>query len=124
MKTNKQRPLIASRLFNRLALIGMAATACLITPRANAADIDYVLTAPTDPVKPGHVFEFDVTVRNLTAVSQPVTLSFTVPEGTTYGSHGAGTPESYGFGDVAAGASETAQLRFTVVGAPPPPDET
>jgi hypothetical protein len=56
MKTNKQRPLIASRLFNRLALIGMAATACLITAQASAAvDIDYVLTAPTDPVKPGHV---------------------------------------------------------------------
>ena len=89
-----------------------------------AAEIDYALTAPIDPVKPGHIFEFDVTVRNLSTSVKTITLDFTVPEFTTYGGHVAGTPESISFFSVAPGVSESAQLRFMVVGAPPPPDGT
>ena len=126
MKNNKQRPSIASRLFNRLALIGMAATACLITAQANAAvDIDYVLTAPIDPVKPGHVLEFDVTVRNLSASSQTVTVSFTVPDFTTYNGIPAGMAASYSFFTVLAGTTETAKLLLVVSGGnQTPPDGT
>ena len=56
----------------------------------SAPTIDYVVTAPTDPVKPGQVLEFDVTVRNLSASSQTVTVNFTVPEFTTYSGSPAG----------------------------------
>ena len=73
---------------------------------------EYTLTATSEMVAPGHVAEYDLTVRNLAATTQFVTVFFTVPEFTTYGSHGGGAPESYGFGDVAPGASETAQAVF------------
>jgi hypothetical protein len=83
----------------------------------------YRLTATPDPVAPGHVLEYDATVTNLTAGDQFVTLDFTVPEFTTYGGLGAGTPRSYSFGSVAPGASETAKLFFNVLASgPTPPD--
>ena len=41
--------------------------------------------------------EFDVTVRNLSASSQTVTVSFTVPEFTTYDGSPAGTAEATAF---------------------------
>jgi uncharacterized repeat protein (TIGR01451 family) len=85
----------------------------------------YVLTATPDPVAPGHVLEFDATVTNLTAGSQSVVLNFTVPEYTTYGALGAGNAASYNFGYIPAGQSETAKLRFAVVGSGNiPPDGT
>jgi hypothetical protein len=76
----------------------------------------YSITATPDPVAPGQVLEYDVTVTNLTAGSQSVRADFTVPEYTTYGSLIGGSFTYYDFGPVAAGASETAQLLFTVVG--------
>ena len=85
----------------------------------------YVLTATPDPVAPGHVLEFDATVTNLTAGSQSVVLDFTVPEYTTYGGLGAGNAAGYNFGYIPAGQSETAKLRFAVVGSGNiPPDGT
>ena len=126
MKTTRQHPFITSRILNRLVFVSIAFAACLIAERAYAdPDIDYVLTAPTDPVKPGQVLEFDVTVRNLSASSQYVDLFFTVPEFTTYGGSPAGTLKSYNFGYVAAGTSQTAKLLFVVSGANlAPPDGT
>ena len=126
MKTTRQRPFITSRILNRLVLVGIAFAACLIAHRAYAAtDIDYVLTTQNDPVKPGHVLEFDATVRNLSASSQAVILNFTVPDFTTYFNSGGGTPESYNFGTLLAGETKTAQLRFVVVGSGTvPPDGT
>ena len=88
---------------------------------------DYVVTAPTDPVKPGQVLEFDVTVRNLSASSQTVTVNFTVPEFTTYDGSPAGTARGYSFFSVLAGTSETVKLLFVVSGAnlaPPEPGTT
>ncbi len=82
---------------------------------------EYTLTAVSDLVAPGHVAEYDLTVHNLTATAQTVTLSFTVPEFTTYGGHVAGTPESISFFSVPPGGSESDQLLFTVVGSPPAP---
>src|SRR4029077_5963121 len=60
--------------------------------------IDYVLTTQNDPVEPGHVLEFDATVRNLSGSRQYVRLDFTVPDFTTYGTfhNPPGTSESVG----------------------------
>src|SRR5205823_3753913 len=81
----------------------------------------YSLTATPDPVAPGHVLEYDVTVTNLTAGTQSVRLDFTVPEYTTYGGAVAGTARAYDFGTVAPGASETARLLFNVLASGPTP---
>jgi uncharacterized repeat protein (TIGR01451 family) len=75
----------------------------------------YGITASPDPVAPGQTLEYDVTVTNVTAVSQSVVLDFTVPEYTTYGGLGAGNAAGYNFGSVSPGASRTAQLPFVVV---------
>ena len=75
----------------------------------------YGVTASPDPVAPGQTLEYDVTVTNVTAVSQSVVLDFTVPEYTTYGGLGAGNAAGYNFGSVSPGASRTAQLLFVVV---------
>ncbi len=50
-----------------------------------APQIEYTITTPNPVVEPGHVAEFDATVRNLSG-SQPKCdpLDFTVPEFTTY----------------------------------------
>jgi hypothetical protein len=118
MKPTAQYSFTSSRILNRLVLVGIAFAACLIANRAHAGpDFDYVLTAPTDPVKPGHVLEFDVTVRNLSAITQNVTVSFTVPEFTTYNGLQAGTETNYTFIGIAPGAAKTAKLLFVVLGA-------
>jgi uncharacterized repeat protein (TIGR01451 family) len=85
----------------------------------------YVLTATPDPVAPGQILEFDATVHNLTAATQSVRLNFTVPQYATYGGLVAGDATFFDFGTVAPGASETAKLRFGVVGSGAiPPDGT
>ena len=99
----------ARSLFFFAAILFVAAEA-----RA-AGQIDYVLTAPVDPVKPGEVAEFDVTVRNLTTSNQPVTLFFTVPQFTRYGGLSAGTRVSVNFGTVLPGASQTRVVLLTVL---------
>ena len=89
------------------------------------AQVDYVLTAPIDPVKPGHVAEFDLTVRNLDTVPQGAVVHFTVPDFTTYFGDVAQTPESYSFGSITTGASKTVKLLFSVLGGNmAPPDGT
>jgi hypothetical protein len=105
-----------SRAVSQLLTFTVAVAALMTVNHIRADDIDYVLTTQNDPVKPGHVLEFDATVRNLSASSQSVTLNFIVPEFTTYFGAPAGTAEFYSFGTLLAGESKTDQLRFVVVG--------
>jgi uncharacterized repeat protein (TIGR01451 family) len=86
--------------------------------------IQYILTAPTDPAQPGHVLEFEATVRNLSGSNQYVRLDFTVPEFTTYGAYQPGSP-LFVSANVPLGASYTFRLLFDVVGGnTAPPDGT
>ena len=84
-------------------------------------DIEYAISSPTDPIAAGGVAEFDVTVSNLSASSQTVTVNFTVPEFTTYDGSPAGTARGYSFFSVLAGTSETVKLLFTIDGGNTPP---
>ena len=84
-------------------------------------DIEYTITSPTDPIAAGGVAEFDVTVSNLSASPQTVTVNFTVPEFTTYDGSPAGTARGYSFFSVLAGTSETVKLLFTIDGGNTPP---
>lgn len=98
--------------------------------QANAnSDIDYVLTALADPVKPGAVAEFVLMVTNHSAVAERVTMQFTVPQYTTFNGYPAGTvefqtiPTSNAY--VPAGATQGAIFRLTVLGGNvAPPDGT
>src|SRR4029077_12376052 len=86
--------------------------------------IDYVLTTQNDPIKPGHVLEFEATVRNLSDSTQYVRLDFTVPEFTNYGSYPPGT-NLHVADYVVAGTSLTFKLLFDVAGGnTAPPDGT
>jgi uncharacterized repeat protein (TIGR01451 family) len=90
-----------------------------------APQIQYILTAPTDPAQPGHVLEFDATVRNLSGLSQNVYLYFTVPEFTTYRGDAAGTSELVYVVNLPSQASYTFRLLFDVAGGnTSPPDGT
>jgi uncharacterized repeat protein (TIGR01451 family) len=90
-----------------------------------APQIQYIITAPTDPAQPGHVLEFDATVRNLSGSSQNVTLWFTVPEFTTYGTYPPGSSRPVSVSFLPPGASYTFQLHFDVAGGNiAPPDGT
>jgi len=91
----------------------------------DAPEIQYIITAPTDPAKPGHVLEFDATVRNLSGSLQNVRLDFTVPEFTTYAGYPPGTPVHVSVVNLPSGASHTFQLLFNVAGGnTAPPDGT
>ena len=110
-------------VMRRLACAVIVSAACFGAPRVYATtDISYTLTTQNDPIKPGHVLEFDAAVRNLSASTQSVTFNFTVPQFTTYGFDGGGTAEGWTFSNVAAGETRTAQLLFQVVnsGSVPP----
>jgi uncharacterized repeat protein (TIGR01451 family) len=86
--------------------------------------IQYILTAPTDPAQPGHVLEFEATVRNLSGSNQYVRLDFTVPEFTTYGAYQPGS-SLFVSANVLDGASYTFRLLFDVAGGnTAPPDGT
>jgi uncharacterized repeat protein (TIGR01451 family) len=98
-----------------LVLVFSVATLFVAGTAHAAGQIDYVLTAPVNPVKPGEVVEFDITVHNLTTSSQPVSLKFTVPPFTNYFGNAAGTTWSINFGTVLAGASETLPVYLTVL---------
>ena len=103
------------------------ASAALLQATQAYADptIDYVLTTQNDPVKPGHVLEFEGTVRNLSGSLQNVYLHFTVPEFTAYGSHPPGSNELVYVTNLPSGASHTFQLLFNVAGGnTAPPDGT
>jgi hypothetical protein len=85
----------------------------------------YTITGTPDPVAPGQVLEYGVTVTNLSAVAQVVQVDFAVPEYTTYGSLAGGNASYYYFGSVGAGQSSNTQLLFAVVGSGSiPPDGT
>jgi hypothetical protein len=66
-----------------------------------------------DPVRPGQVVQYKVTVSNLTTASQYVTLSYHVPNFTVDGNCPAGTAFSYNVGYVAAGTSQSVNFPFT-----------
>ena len=91
----------------------------------DAPQIQYIITAPTDPAKPGHVLEFDATVHNLSGSNQYVRLEFTVPDFTTYNGNPAGREEFVSVNNLAPGASYTFRLLFSVDGGnTAPPDGT
>ena len=61
-------------------IIVTAALLQAVQAYAGNPEIDYALTTQNDPVKPGHVLEFDATVRNLSGSNQYVRLNFMVPD--------------------------------------------
>jgi hypothetical protein len=64
-----------------LSLIIVTAALLQTAPAYADPTIDYVLTTQNDPVKPGHVLEFEATVRNLSgSPSEYVRLDFIVPD--------------------------------------------
>ena len=89
-----------------------------------AGQLDYIVTAPVNPVKPGELVEFDVTVHNLTTSDQPhVVLTATVPPYTTTLGFHPGDHFGVNFGTVLAGASQTRIVILTVDnGDQAPPD--
>ena len=42
-----------------------------------APTFDYIITSPTDPVRPNHIAEFDITVRNLSGAMDSAGIYFT-----------------------------------------------
>ena len=85
--------------------------------------VSYALTTTTDPVKPGQVVEYKVTVTNLSNITQNVYLTYHVPNFTTnLNGYPAGTLFNYNLGNVTAGATESFNLDFMVLsGAQAPP---
>jgi uncharacterized membrane protein affecting hemolysin expression len=78
--------------------------------------LSYALTTTATSVESGQVIPFTVKVTNLSSTSQYVSLSYDVPQFTTSSSgYPAGTPLSYTFGYVVAGATQTVTLDFTVL---------
>jgi hypothetical protein len=106
-----------------LSLFLLALGLALAETSAAAPAVSYALTTTTDPVRPGQVVQFKVTVSNLTTASQYVTLSYKVPNFTVSGSYPAGTALSYIVGYVVAGSSQSLNFDFTVLsGAQAPPN--
>jgi hypothetical protein len=92
-------------------------------PLSRTSDISYALTTGRDPVQPGKVAQFTITVTNLTDSKAFAEFAFHVPEFTTYRSYSEGTPSSVALGWVAPGASASANLDFKVLGGnQSPPD--
>ena len=108
-----------------LSLIILSAALLQAAQAYAGNDIDYVLTTQNDPVKPGHVLEFEATVRNLSGSPQIVRLDFIVPEFTTYNGSPPGTPHFVIVGPLPSGDSHTFRLLFNVDGGnTAPPDGT
>jgi uncharacterized repeat protein (TIGR01451 family) len=111
----------ARRVLLSLFLLALGLALAGTSPAAPA--VSYALTTTTDPVRPGQVVQFKVTVSNLTTASQFVSLSYKVPNFTVDGSYPAGTAFTYTLGDVAAGATQSVKFDFTVLsGAQAPPN--
>jgi hypothetical protein len=90
-----------------------------------APAFSYALTTSTDPIKPGQVAQFTVTVTNLSTTTQSSGIYFHVPNFTKYGSYAAGAYYSFSFLNVPAGVSQSAFVDLTVLsGAQAPPDGT
>jgi hypothetical protein len=78
--------------------------------------LSYTLTSTTNPAQAGQVAKFTVTVTNHSSATQYVALNYDVPEFTTSSSgYPAGTALSYAIGYVAAGATQSVTLNFTVL---------
>jgi hypothetical protein len=83
------------------------------------------LTTTTDPVQPGKVAQFTITVTNVTDSRAFSEFAFHVPKFTTYKGYPEGTASSVVLGWIAAGASVSANLDFKVLGGnQSPPDGT
>jgi hypothetical protein len=83
----------------------------------------YGLTTTTDPVQPGKMAQFTITVTNLTDSRAFSEFAFHVPKFTTYKGYPEGTATSVVLGWIAAGASASANLDFKVLGGnQSPPD--
>jgi hypothetical protein len=88
-----------------------------------APTFSYALTTTKDPVQPGKVAQFTITVTNLTDSKAFAEFAFHVPEFTTYRDYAEGTPSSVVLGWVAPDASASANLDFKVLGGnQSPPD--
>lgn len=82
-----------------------------------------MLTTTTDPVQPGKVAQFTITVTNLTDSRVYSALAFHVPQFTSYGRFPEGTASGLDLGWVDAGASISAILDLKVPGGnQSPPD--
>ena len=117
------------RRFSRFSLLTRILVFLLLIAGMSRAQgnspLAYALTAPTDPVRPGQVVEFDVTVTNPSSSGQNTALYFTVPVNTTYGSDGAGKREEPVYVSLQPGQSQTQAILLTVVvGNLAPPDGT
>jgi hypothetical protein len=122
---SRQTPWMIDARRVMLSLFLLALGLALAGTSAAAPAVSYALTTTTDPVRPGQVVQFKVTVSNLTTASQYVTLSYHVPNFTVYGSYPAGTALGYTVGYVDAGASQSFNLDFTVLsGAQAPPNSS
>ncbi len=85
----------------------------------------YALTTTDDTVAPGGTASLTLTVTNLSNAPQNATLSFTVPNFTTYAGFGAGAVRNVAFTNVAAGTSQSVLVPLVVTnGAGAPPDGT
>jgi hypothetical protein len=85
--------------------------------------LTYALTTTTNPAQPGQVAKFTVSVTNRSSVSQYLALYDDVPQFTMDRGYPAGTSLSYGIGYVAAGATQSVTLDFTVLsGTQAPPN--
>jgi hypothetical protein len=80
-----------------------------------APTFSYAVTTVSDPVKPGQVARFTVTVTNLSTAVQSTTLHFTVPKFTQYGGLTAGASTYFNLLSVPAGGSQSAFVDLTVL---------
>ena len=121
--TTREMPWIIDARRVLLSLFLLALGLALAGTSAATPAVSYALTTTTDPARPGQVVQFTATVSNLTTASQYIILSYHVPNFTAYGGYPAGSALSYILGYVAAGASESFNLDFTVLsGAQAPPN--
>jgi hypothetical protein len=85
-------------------------------PTTQAKGISYVLTTTTDPVRPGEVAQFTISVHNLTDKSAHLELTFHVPKFTAYGSFPEGAAAGLAGRWVDAGASVSVNVDLKVLG--------
>jgi hypothetical protein len=73
------------------------------------------LATTTNPARPGQVVQFTVSVTNRISAARAVYLYYDVPQFTTSEGGPAGTTFAYNIGNVAAGATKSMTLSFTVL---------
>jgi hypothetical protein len=81
------------------------------------------LATTTNPARPGQVVQFTVSVTNRISAARAVYLYYDVPQFTTSEGDPAWTTFAYNIGNVAAGATKSMTLSFTVLsGTQAPPN--